>query len=215
MQEFMLGVRSDFVPCILFELSSDNHRKFIMYCPCRLLSFLHLLTMTTWKSFMQLWMAFFLLISELERSAQHQLNSMLDFLPKVRFIITRYTMISSWIHSSGILLTIVCINSIALLWEKLQNIMLGSMISLPLPMHPTMIGYQIQWSIYSDLMWKKWYVTSSESRFFFFYYYQQFMNILHCIYPFLYLLLSLFSEKTLKRKRLISSIFLCRELFCK
>lgn len=81
---------------------------------CRLLISLHLLTITIWKTFMQLWMAFFLLISELERSARHQLNSMLDFLPKVRFTITRYTMIASWIHFSGILLTIVCINSITL-----------------------------------------------------------------------------------------------------
>lgn len=179
MQEFMLGVRSDFVPFMWLQLSSDNHQKFITYCVCRLLIFLHLLTMTTWKNFMQLWTVFFLLISELERSALHQLNSMLDFLPKVRFTITRYTMMPSWIHSNGTLLTIVCINSIALLWEKLQNILLGSMISLPLPMHPTMMGYRIQWSMYSDLIWKKWYVTSSMSSFF----PNIIISITHCIYP--------------------------------
>lgn len=130
--------------------------NFETYSDCRLHIFLHHLTMTTWKKFMRLWTAFFLLISGLERLALHQLNSMLDFLPKVRFTITRYTMIPSWILSSGILLTIVCINSIALLCEKLRNILSGSMTSLLLPMHPTMIGYQIQWSIYSDLMSKKW-----------------------------------------------------------
>lgn len=161
-------------PCLgsgltLFLFCSFNFQVTIIgnltYCDCRLHIFLHHLTMTTWKKFMQLWMVFFLLISGLERSARHQLNSMLGFLPKVRFTITRYTMIPSWTHSCGILLTTMCINSIALLWEKLQNILLGSMISLLLRMHLTMTGYQIQWNIFSDLMWKKWYLTSSKSRF--------------------------------------------------
>lgn len=205
-----LGSGPTFFHFMWLQLSSNNHHIFITYCDCRLLIFLHLLTMTTWKNFMQLWTVFFLLIFELERSALHQLNSMLDFLPKVRFTITRYTMMPSWIHSNGTLLTIVCINSIALLWEKLQHILLASMISLPLPMHPTMIGYQIQWSMYSDSIWKKWYVTSSKSSFFHYHHHKYCALYL----PYLYLL-SLFSVKTSKLKRLITSIFLLRELFCK
>lgn len=38
------------------QLSCGNHRKFITYYDWRLLILLHLLTMTTWKKIMLLWM---------------------------------------------------------------------------------------------------------------------------------------------------------------
>ena len=101
-------------------------------------------TTKAWKAFTQLLTDFFLRTSELEKLAPQSLNSMPDFQQKARPIITRYTITSSWIRFSVVLLTTVLISSTLLSWEKLPSILLECTISLLSQMRLTMMECQIQ-----------------------------------------------------------------------
>ncbi|KAJ6725477.1 TRNA PSEUDOURIDINE SYNTHASE-LIKE 1 [Salix purpurea] len=62
----------------------------------------------------QLSTVYFLLTFVLEKLVLQFLSSMLDFLPRERFITTRYIMMLSWIHFSVCMHTMLLINSMLL-----------------------------------------------------------------------------------------------------